>query len=215
MGRVIVCLLAATLAGPEVTPARLRSGSVPDRPPAQVVGGGDVLLELAVGPDGALARVATMRDTAPFTELLRDAVADWTFEPATADGRAVRWPLLLAGVFRPPVLVGPAPGSPPRDAERPCAEIPFPLDMTPPPYPPAAVGDALVLLEVTVGKDGRVTGPRMLQGSEPFASAARDTARQWRFRPACRDGGPLSVPAYLVFGFRAPVTPARPPRSRP
>jgi hypothetical protein len=84
-----------------------------------------------------------------------------------------------------------------------------------PPYPPAALGDALVLAEATVGTDGAVTESRCIEGAEPFAGASLVAVRSMRFRPACRQGRPVSVAAYLVFGFRSPVTPPKPKGGAP
>jgi outer membrane biosynthesis protein TonB len=211
----LLIALGGLAAGQAFEPARLRSGSLPARQPVQVVGGGEVLLELAVGADGAVADVTTLRDTPPFTELLREAAASWRFEPATENAGALAWPVLLAAVFRPPALMGPAPGPAARDLERPCTRIPFPVDRVVPPYPPTALGDGLVLAEVTVGADGQVGDVRSVEGGTPFVQAARDAARQWRFRPACRHDRPVPVRAYLAFGFRSPVTLPRPPGDDP
>jgi TonB family protein len=212
----LVLGFAGAGAGQGFEPARLRSGAaLPGRPPSQVVGGGEVLLELAVGDDGAVAHVATLRDTPPFTELLREAVGGWRFEPATEDGRALPSSVLVAGVFRPPVLAGPALGTPARDLGPPCSEVPFPLEWVVPPYPPTALGDGIVLVEVTVGTDGKVTDSRGVEGNDPFAEAALDAVRKWRFRPACRHDRPVPATADLLFGFRSPVTRPRPPGDDP
>jgi TonB family protein len=205
-------VLAGAVAGQGFVPARLVSGSVPERPPVQAVGGGEVHLQLAVGDDGAVTRVATLRDTPPFTELLRAAVASWQFAPATEDSRATQTSVLVAAVFRPPVLLGPAPGTPSREVGPPCTEIPFPVTSVVAPYPPTALGDGLVLVEVTVDADGKVADARGVQAPAPFGSAALDAARQWRFRPACRRDHPVPATAYLVFGFRPPVMAPSTPR---
>jgi TonB family protein len=205
MSLLALCVLAGAVAGHGFVPARLVSGTVPERQPVEAVGGGEVLLELAVGDDGAVVRVSTLRDTPPFTELLRVAVASWHFEPATENGRATQTSVLVAAVFRPPVLLGPAPGTPPREVGPPCVEIPYPVASVVPPYPPTALGEGLVLVEVTVGSDGKVTDARGVQAPAPFGPAALDAARKWRFRPACRQDRPAAATAYLVFGFRPPV----------
>jgi hypothetical protein len=193
-------------------PPRLRAGSVPERPSPGVVAGGQVLLQVHVAPDGQVAGVQTLRETPPFTELLRDAVAGWRFQGSRQAGRPQAWPVLVAGIFRPPALVGPAPGTPPRDVGGPGSEVPVPLELVVPHYPPSAAGDAMVLVEVGVGEDGTVAEPRIVEGTEPFAEPALDAARLSRFRPARREGHAVSVFAYLIFGFRAPVAP---PPQRP
>jgi TonB family protein len=200
-----LCVLAGVVAGQGFEPARLRSGSVPDRPPVQATAGGEVLLEVSVDPDGAVAGVAVLRDTAPFTDLLREAVADWRFHVATEAGRPLAWSVLVAGAFRPAVLTGLVPRTPPSDVGTPCEDVPLPADMTFPQYPPTAAGEGMVLVEVMVETNGNVSGARNVHGPAAFAQAALDAARQWRFSPACRAGRAVSAVAYLVFGFRSPI----------
>jgi hypothetical protein len=40
----------------------------------------------------------------------------------------------------------------------------------------------------------------------PFATAALDAARRWRFRPARVGGRVAAICAYLLFGFPEPIT---------
>lgn len=69
----------------------------------------------------------------------------------------------------------------------------------PPPYPREAVLDGVtgtVLLEVTVGADGRPTDVRIQRSSgsrQLDAAARRQVLTKWRFRPATRNG--QAVPA--------------------
>jgi TonB family protein len=159
-----------------------------------------------------VSEVLTLRETPPFTELLRHAVTGWRFQPSRQDGRAQAWPVLVAGIFRPPTLVGPAAGTPPRDTATPSSHIPIPLEPIVPPYPPSAVGDAVVLVEVGVGEDGTVAERRVVEGRAPFVDPALDAVRNWRFRPARREGHAVTAFAYVVFSFRGPIGP---PPKRP
>ncbi|MET0593120.1 MAG: energy transducer TonB, partial [Polyangiaceae bacterium] len=60
-------------------------------------------------------------------------------------------------------------------------------DLTPPsltqppdiPYPVGAHGDAIVVLMITVGRDGAVESAHAIEGEEPFASAAATAAATW------------------------------------
>lgn len=198
---VLALTFASILAGGEFMPARLRGGSAP-RLPVEPVGGGQVLLELSVTPMGRVGGVATLRATSPFTDLLTGAVAGWSFEPAREEREAVESRVLVAGVFRPPALVGPSLGEVPRDVGPPSGGAPFPDSIVPPLYPPRAVGDGAVLVEMDVGADGKVARARIVSSSPPFDASALEAARQWTFRPARR--GPAFV--YAVFGFRQPAT---------
>jgi len=69
-------------------------------------------------------------------------------------------------------------------------------------YPPSAQGEALVLVEITVGPDGTPAAVRVLRGASGFNEAALQAARQWRFRTPA---GTTAGRAYIVFGFRQPV----------
>src|SRR5690606_33516863 len=76
------------------------------------------------------------------------------------------------------------------------------------PYPEGATGDASVMLAVTVGEDGAVREAAVEQGDEPFASAAREAARDFRFAPATRDGVPVAAKIRVEILFRPPVVEA-------
>src|SRR5258708_36352384 len=63
------------------------------------------------------------------------------------------------------------------------------------PYPPNASGDAVVLVELVVEKDGTVSSAQVMEGAEPFAEQARAAVLAWRFTPARRRDTP--VPARI------------------
>jgi len=207
-GIIVIALALASLQviQPTYLPASYRSGDLPVQPP-QVPGGGQVLLELTVGNDGKVIKGHTLRSTPPFTELLVDAVRLWKFQPAEDRGHEVESAVLVAGLFRPPTLMSPAAGEPPKDVTPPSNLIPMPYTMVTPDYPPGALADGVVLVEVIVERDGTVDAARVLRSSAAFDRAATDAVLQWKFRPARRDGKPVPSFAYVVFGFRQPVTP--------
>lgn len=193
-------------------PARRISGSVPVGPPPNVVGWIEGAMELVVGATGHLERTVLLRATPRLSDLLTPAVADWQFLPATDRGRPISSSVLVAAVFRPPVLYNaPAPGDPPVEGAPPSPDIPLPIATPPPLYPPLGVADAVVLVEVFVGADGRVFRAQTIGQTTGFDQAALDAARQWSFRPAQRNGRAVAVYAYLVFGFRRPLAASGPP----
>jgi TonB family protein len=67
-------------------------------------------------------------------------------------------------------------------------------------YPESGHGDAIVVLELLVTADGRVGQASVVEGPEPFASAALAQASSWRFEPARRAG--IAVPAKIRFRVR-------------
>jgi TonB family protein len=98
------------------------------------------------------------------------------------------------------------------------------LDLPVAPYPPGAHGDAAVVLELLIDRTGNVIESRVVDGSPPFAEAALDTARSFRFAPAIRAGKGVEARVRVRVDFAASSAPPSaappahsdtPPNSRP
>lgn len=61
------------------------------------------------------------------------------------------------------------------------------------PYPAGATGDATVVLDVDIDKDGHVSGAVVTEGDEPFAGRARRAVLEWQFTPARRGTTPVAA----------------------
>ena len=89
--------------------------------------------------------------------------------------------------------LAPAPSASPSPSPA-SAEIEPPQPIaTPLSYPESATGSASVSLELTLDREGKVTDARVLEGDAPFAEAALNAARGWRFVPARRGGEPVAA----------------------
>jgi TonB family protein len=84
-------------------------------------------------------------------------------------------------------------------------ETPMPTVANPAAYPPLAVGDGNVIVEVTIDGAGLLTDPQVKVSSPAFDAAAVAAARTFSFRAARRHGNAVTTHAYLVFAFRQPV----------
>src|SRR5262249_17092585 len=65
-----------------------------------------------------------------------------------------------------------------------------------PPYPQEARADGrtgVVVLEIVILADGSVDRVKVVRGDEPFASAAVDAVKTWKYEPARFKGQPISV----------------------
>jgi hypothetical protein len=100
----------------------------------------------------------------------------------------------------------PAPTAPP-----PAAEIvpPKALGATVA-YPEGGQGDARVVLELTIGVDGRVVASKVIEGPEPFAAAALSATSGWTFEPALRAGKPVAAKIRFEATFEGEVKTAQP-----
>lgn len=215
---IVACVLGIVVPAQEAfSPARYRAGAVPALPP-MAVGGGQVLLELAVDREGGVMAVTPLRTTPPFTDRVADAVRNWEFLPAEENvtrpsGRAgqhesrtaVESKVLVAAIFRPPAVNAPTLGERPKDVAPASNETAFPVTTIVPPFPPLAFGSGVVLVEARVDRDGRVAEAAVIHSAPPFDGAARAAVLEWRFRPARVQGKRVSTFVYILLGFPVPV----------
>jgi len=82
-----------------------------------------------------------------------------------------------------------------------------------PPTPPAGVATSeseTVLLNATIGRDGRVRSARVIDGDRQLAKAARDAVLQWRYKPYLVNGQPADVETQITVNFNSAANrPAR------
>jgi TonB family protein len=212
---LVVLCAPAVGAQSDFVSARFVSGRMPVGP-WLAVSGGEVFLEALVGADGRVDSIRTLRTTPGFTNAVIEAVREWRFTPATeavefsagpslAPPSPVAAPVFVAAMFAPPALNGPTLGQPPQDLVAASAETPTPTGASPAAYPPRALGDGTVLVEVTIDSTGALTDAQITLSSPPFDAAALSAARSWSFRTARRHGNSVTTRAYLLFAFREPV----------
>jgi TonB family protein len=72
------------------------------------------------------------------------------------------------------------------------------------PYPEGAEGDVAVVLELSIGPDGKVREAKVVDGREPFAAAALKAAPQWTFTPAKRGDVAIGARIRVRVEFTAP-----------
>jgi periplasmic protein TonB len=58
-----------------------------------------------------------------------------------------------------------------------------------------------VEVRVVISETGRVIDAKALSGHVSLRNAAEDAARQWVYRPATRDGVPVTAESVLTFTF--------------
>lgn len=75
----------------------------------------------------------------------------------------------------------------------------------PPVYPKAARNagrSANVTLKIRITTAGRVEDLQVVEGEEPFVSAAVDAVKKWRYQPAQYQGKPVSVYRVIKIAFK-------------
>jgi TonB family protein len=178
--------------------------------PVQAYGGGEVVLEVTVAPNGTVAGVEAIRSTPPFTELVARAASEWRFGPGTAtiEGRAtpVRTSVLVVAAFRAPTLyAAPAPGGQPAATGAASPAVPQLVSIAPAAYPPNARGDGVVIVEIELTRFAAARGYRVVTPQSGFDNAALEAVRAWRFNAPRDSNAPERLYAYAVLGFKEPV----------
>jgi len=105
-----------------------------------------------------------------------------------------------------PAPVAPAPAAAPKKPERKggnvaTAQLVYRKD---PEYPTAARqmnAKGMVVLEATIGTDGRVVAVKILSGHPLLAQAAKAAVMQWRYRPTLLDGQPVENTTQISLNF--------------
>ncbi len=88
--------------------------------------------------------------------------------------------------------------------EEPALVPPRPVLQAEPRYPENATGAASIVLEVIIEADGSIGEVKSVDGGEPFASAAIEAVRQYRFEPARRGDKTVRARIRMVVGFTPP-----------
>ena len=83
-----------------------------------------------------------------------------------------------------------------------------------PVYPPIALSarvQGIVILEATIGVDGRVTDAKVLRSVPLLDEAALNAVRQWAYTPTLMNGVPVPVIMTVTVTFNLPEVPPAPP----
>jgi len=200
-------------ADPSAKAPRLRQAPLQMQMSETTLGGGEIALELTVGPSGAVTRVDPLVITPPFADMVTDAARTWRFDPpmVTKDGKAqpVAARVLVIGLFRPPAIFsGPTAGVVPKTVAAPSTGVPRLLSSIMPLYPPNATGSQIVLVEIEMTSRGIARNWRVVgSGPSGFDSAALDAVRNWQFAAPRAADLPDILYVYAVLGFRTPLAP--------
>src|SRR6187402_2962295 len=161
---IAAAVLGAQTPAPVYVPPLLISGNSPAALPplSQVVGGGEVALEVSIDQAGVPTKIDVLRKTPPYTDLLVAAVQRWRFTPArleTAVAASAGKPAstsrvdvasraLVVAINNSPTVIGPSLGTPPETVKSASAEVAWPADLYAPPTAPQSAVSVVVLVEV-------------------------------------------------------------------
>ncbi|HET8552922.1 MAG TPA: energy transducer TonB [Gammaproteobacteria bacterium] len=213
--------------GPQISPVRPLHTPPPEYPRAEYRDAVSARIEImyTVRADGTTGdlHIITPNAPEPFKEATRDAVARWTFHPATVDGQPQARRVKQTISFHPPQAAldahrravaqaaqqHRAPPAPSGSGRGPSihGSAPVPVHIVPPEYPAAAARrntDGYVVVAFTVTADGSTSDIQVVSSSprDIFDAAARAAVAHWRFQPYRIDGKPASVRVQQRIEFK-------------
>jgi bla regulator protein blaR1 len=189
----------------KVVYAKLLTSVEPVYPPEAKAKGiqGTVWLKGMIGTDGRAHDLKLVSGPRALVGAAEAAVRQWTFQPATFDGkpRAVPWDFHLN--FRMDET---------REAPRNIALSRESMThrvvrKVAPVYPAEAQRKGIygdVVLNALVGKDGRVRSVEKISGNPILAKAAIAAVRQWVYEPTLIHGEPVDVHLTVTVSFARP-----------
>ena len=162
---------------------------------------GVVTMDITIATDGSVTDVRVLNPTPPFVEPALAAVKQWRYTPTLLNGQPVEVLMTVTVKF--------ALGSDPNQSQavRAGGIVPEPklIKHVAPVYPPDAMAagkEGMVILDVTIGKDGSVVGAKVLRQFPMFEAAGLDAVRQWKYTPSTLNGEPVEVLIVVTIHFR-------------
>jgi outer membrane biosynthesis protein TonB len=205
---IILALLVQATAGAARIPARLLS-VVPPNPPLNVIAGGCVLQDVTVDLQGKVGNIAILEGMPPFNDSATLAVREWKFIPESLDGRSVASRIGVLTMFRPAALGNFGVGGPSFGYNEPALpkgnHPPLALAVTDPGYPQMSIGAGVVIIELTIDRNGIPSNIRTVQDVPSLTQLSRDAVRSWRFAPAMESGEPVNGRLVIAISFLRPL----------
>jgi hypothetical protein len=178
-------------------------------PPWNSTASGIVVLGVSLDATGAVVGVDALRDLPPVTNSAKSAVQSWRFKPALA-GSDPQPSDLLAIFVVPPAVSFPTyprfPSLPPEAGSISGYVLPGIVSASYAQYPVNSIVSGSVVIQVTVGANGKATAWQTVRALDPCTRFARDAAKKWSFRAATLDGQPVASKIAIDFIFQPPLT---------
>jgi len=178
--------------------------------PANASTTGLVAVDASVDSSGSVQNVKVVQDMPPLTEPVVAAVKGWSFSGAQLNGSAVAGRLRVNVVFNPfdPGGVGLPSGALQPEEPAKGAGIFVPARVTSAryaKYPVNTVEYGTVVLDVHVGKSGKVDRVNVVRGTDPLTTAASVAVKSWKFAAATYEGNAVGSHVVVAFVFPSPA----------
>jgi|SRR5579863_807683 len=219
MGAIVFVVMAAVFAGGMRAQSNAGDGAYKSvgitaasdiAYPAGASTTGLVAVDASVEGSGSLQTVKVVQDVPPLTGAVVAAVKTWAFSAAQLNGSAVAGRMRVNVVFNPynPGGVGIPSGGLQSEEPASGAGAFVPARVTAAKYaiyPVNTVEYGAVVLDVHVGKSGKVEGVKVIRGVDPLTTAASTAMKSWKFVAATYAGTAVGSRVVVAFVFPSPA----------
>ena len=165
--------------------------------PQNTVSGGTVVAELGF-VSGEVERIKILYGGEPFTGSCRTALTQWHADSGLTGDE------IVVVHFRQPYLYAVGDTKEFINLKMTKRELPYPVSIIHPSYPPNAVGQGSVILRVDISDKGAVSNVHVIRSMGVLTEASVEAVRKWSFTSAVDEDGketPSHAFAVLVFHF--------------
>jgi hypothetical protein len=180
--------------------------------PATTVAAGVVTLAVNLDATGQIMNVQTLRDIPTVTTQATIALQNWTYAPATLNGKHVPSTLIVNIVFDPAFLesnnipLGPPESFQPPNPKATPYTPPQLSTATFPPYPSNGQTSGAVVLDVAVNTQGKIAHVATVRDVPTLTAAAVAALQNWSFSAAIYGNTPTASKVVVAMVFRNPAT---------
>ena len=180
--------------------------------PITSIASGIVVVAVHLDGSGKIKDTEVLRDVPSLTAPVLLAIKrDWTFKPATLDGKPVSSTIVVNIVFNPFEYRLGGPATPVLGKELKVLALdengflpPLTTAGAWAEYPPNSTAQGSVILDVRVSRTGRVTRAIDVYRIPSVTTPSIDAAQKWTFKPATLNGSRIAANAVIGYVFRLP-----------
>jgi outer membrane biosynthesis protein TonB len=180
--------------------------------PATTVAAGVVTLAVNLDATGQIMNIQTLRDIPTVTTQATLALQNWSYAPASLNGKPVASTLIVHIVFDPAFLdsnnipLGPPESFQPPNPKATPYTPPQLFTATFPPYPANGQTAGAVVLDVAINSQGKIARVTAVHDVPTLTAAAAAALQNWSFSAAIYRNTPLASKVVVAMVFRNPAT---------
>lgn len=180
--------------------------------PASTAATGVVTLAVNLDGTGQIMNIQTLRDIPTLTTQATITLQNWSYKPASVNGKPVPSTLVVSIVFDPAFLdsnnipLGAPESFQPPNPGATSYSPPQLVTATFPPYPTKGLASGAVVMDVSINSHGSITRIVTVRDVPTLTAAAAAALKTWTFNAASYQNSPIASKVVVAMVFRNPAT---------